>query len=259
MISLIRNLYTYRELLESLVRREVAARYRQTFLGPVWAILQPLILMVLFTLIRGFVSIPSEGAPYPVFVYAALLPWTFFSNAIVYATPSIVRNRGIVQKIYFPREIFPTAAALVTLFDFAMASVVLAGLMLFYGTALRPTVLLVPVLLLIQLLLSLGVGYVTSALGAFRRDVVYGIPFIMQFWLYVSPVMYPLSSVPERYRSLYLLNPMAGLIEAYRKLIVFGQWPDLVPLAYAAGGAILVLLLGYRLFKALEMQFADVV
>ena len=239
MIALVRNLYTYRELLESLVRREIAARYRQTLLGPAWAILQPLVLMVLFTMIQTFISIPSDGIPYPLFAYAALLPWTFFSNSIVFAAPSIIQNRGIVQKIYFPRELFPTAAVLVTLFDFAMAFVVLLGLMLFYGIVPKPTLVLLPILLLIQLLLSLGVGYMAAALGAFKRDVVFGMPFIMQFWMFLSPVVYSLSSVPEKYRALYLLNPM--------------------PLGYATFGAVLVLFLGYRVFRALEMRFADVV
>lgn len=259
MLELIRNLYAYRELIASLVKRDLAARYKQSLLGPAWAVLQPLTLMVLFTVIRSFVEIPSEGLPYPLFVFAALLPWTFFSNSIVFATPSIVLNAGIVRKIYFPREVFPTAAVAVTLIDFAAAFVVLLGLMAFYRVVPSPFLFLLPLLLLIQCGLSLGVGYITAALGAFKRDVAFGMPFVMQFWLYISPVIYPLSSVPERYRPLYLMNPMAGLIEAYRAVLVKGQLPDLAPVGYAAVGSALILVGGYRAFKALEMQFADVV
>ena len=257
--NLIGNLIQYRELLFVLVRKDIQARYRQSLLGPAWAIFQPLILMVLFTIIRSFVGIPSEGIPYPIFVYSALLPWTFFSNSISWATPSLIQNRGIIQKIYFPRELFPLAAGLVSIFDFAMAFVLYVGLMIFYGIPVGFSILLLPVLLVVQVCLAMGISLVTSTFGVFRRDIVFAMPLLLQFWMFLCPVMYPLSAVPERYRSLYLLNPMSGIIDSYRMILVKGSMPELAPLVYGVVGSLVVLALGYAFFKSFEMRFADII
>lgn len=259
MIQLFRNLISYRQLLFSLVRWQIAARYRQSLLGPLWAILQPVILMGLFTAISSFVKIPSDGIPYPIFSYAALLPWTFFSNCVVFSTPTMVANAAILRKIYFPREVFPAAAILTTLFDFGMASIVFIALMIIYHINPTITIILVPLLLFIQMILALSIGLIASALGVFRRDIIVAMPFVMQFWMYASPVIYPLSSVPERYKTLYMANPMVGIIESFRSVIILGKWPQWQTIVFPALFSILVLNLTYFIFKKLEKHFADII
>ena len=260
MFQLVRNLYKYRDLLSSLVHREIIARYKQSVLGPAWAVFQPLPLMVLFTMIRSFVGgIPSDGLPYPIFAYSALLPWTFFSNSVSFGTPSIVRNAGIIRKIYFPREIFPIATALTSFFDFLMASVIYMGLMIWYRIPVSPWLFLLPVFLVTQVILAIGIALIFSAIGAFRRDVVFGVPLLMQFWMFLNPIMYPLSSVPDQYRFLYLLNPMAGILDGYRSILVKHTAPEWTPVLYGVAGAVIVFYVGYLFFKSLEMRFADVV
>lgn len=253
------NLYRNRELLFALVKREYSARYKQSILGPAWAILQPFVLMVLFTIIRSFISIPSDGIPYPIFAYSALLPWTFFSNSISFASASIVQNAGILRKIYFPRELFPIAAALTSSIDFGLSFIIYIGMMIWYRISVSIWILLLPALLLTQLMLALGFALVFSAIGAFRRDVIFGTPLLMQFWMFLCPIMYPLSSVPEKYRAFYLLNPMAGLVDAYRTILVKQGAPELQPILFGLVGSIAVFLIGYWFFKSLEMRFADVV
>jgi lipopolysaccharide transport system permease protein len=259
MIELLRNVYRYRELCSSLVRREIAARYKQSALGPLWAVLQPAALMLIFVVVQGFVHIPSEGLPFPVFVYAGLLPWTLFSNTLAIMGPSIVSNAGIVKKIYFPREVFPVSAAVVSLFDFVIALVLLVALMLWYGVRPGPFIVLVPVLLLVQTAFTLGTGFLICAVGTFRRDVMLGAVFVLQLWMYASPVIYPLSAVPARWRSVYLLNPMAGIIASFRSVLVGSTPPDASLIGIAALEAAVVLWVGYRVFKSLERYFADVV
>ena len=259
MVELFRNLFRYRELCVSLVKRELSARYKQSFLGPAWALLQPLALMGTFVIIQSFVRLPSDGIPFPIFVYAGLLPWTLFSNTLSLMAPSIVSNAAIVRKIYFPREVFPISSAIVCLFDFVIAFTVLVALMLYYGIAPTPWFLLFPVLLLIQTAFSLGIGMLACALATFSRDVLFAAVFVLQLWMYASPILYPLSAVPEQWRSLYLLNPMAGLISCFRDVLVGGVAPDPWVLAITAGESFFVLWLGYRVFKALERYYADVV
>jgi lipopolysaccharide transport system permease protein len=259
MIQLAKNLWRYRELVASLVRRELSARYKQSLLGPAWALLQPLLLMLTFTVVQSFVNLPSDGLPYPIFAYAALLPWTMFTNTVALATPSIVLNSSIVKKIYFPREVFPISAALVALFDFAMAFVVLIGLMLYYGIAPTVWIALLPAMVLIQLAFALGISFAACAVGTFKRDIIFAAFFILQIWMYASPVIYPLSAVPEGWRTLYLANPMAGIIASFRQILVGGGAPDTLALASGSAGALVALLLGYALFKALERYYADVV
>ena len=253
------NLYRYRELLLIHVLSDINARYKQSLLGPAWALFQPLVLMVIFTVVRSFVGIESDGIPYPIFAYAALLPWTLFANSITYAAPKIVQSRSLIRKIYFPREILPVAASLTALVDFAMAFLILIGLMAYYQVVPTITILLMPVLLFILLTLSIGVCLIISPLAAYRRDFVVAAPLVIQFWMFLCPVIYPLSAVPERYHTLYLLNPMAGLIEAWRKILVVGEMPEAQLLVPAVVGAGIVFLVGYWFFKRVEMRLADVV
>ena len=258
MSGLVTNIWRHRELLASLVRREILSRYKQSALGPAWAILQPLVLMLTFSMVDRFAHLPSDNVPYPLFTFSALLPWTMFQNGVMMATPSIVTNASIVKKIYFPREVLPVSAVLVSLVDFAASLVVLVGLFAWYGRWPGPWVAVLPLLVVLQLALGLGVGLLASALGTFKRDVVFITFFALQIWMYASPVIYPLSAVPERWRTLYLCNPMAGIIAGYRAALLNQGAPDFTALAVAAVISAVVLAVGYKVFKALERWYADV-
>lgn len=245
-------------LLIALVRRDVTARYRRSVLGPAWAILQPLVLMVLFTMIRGFVNIPSDGVPYVIFSYSALVPWTFFSNAVTQSGPSIYSNGGIIKKMALPREVFPLAAVVTAFVDFVMASIVLVGMMLWFRVPLSWTVLWVAPLLLLTATLAFAVGMGIAALGTFKRDFIIVAPFLMQFWMYATPIIYPLSSVPERLRTLYMLNPMVGVIEGFRNVLAKGIPPSPEALGWGALMTVLVLAVSWPIFRYMSQYFADV-
>ena len=256
----VQELYWHRELLLAWSQREIKVRYKQSLLGGAWAILQPLSLMIVFSVIfTHFVKMPSDGIPYPVFSYSALLPWTFFATAISFAVPSLTQNMNLVAKTYFPREILPTAAVLAAFVDFAVASVVFVGLFLFYHMPLTAALLLLPLLLAIQLMLTLGVVLFASAINVFYRDVRFVVPLALQLWMYATPVIYPASLVPERFRAVYMLNPMAGLVEAYRAVALRAEPPDWSSVATAAAISTLSLLAGYLYFKRAEPRFADVI
>ena len=260
MLSHFRELLRYRELLISWTLRDIKVRYKQSVLGIAWAILQPFSMMVIFTVIFSFfVKIPTDGVPYPIFAYTALLPWTFFANSLSFAVPSLVNNMNLVTKIYFPREIFPLAAIIASFVDFSVASVIFVGMMVFYRIPLSLSLLLVPLIVLIQIILMVGVSLFASALNVFYRDVRFVIPLGVQLWMYATPIIYPLSLVPERLRPFYMLNPMVGIIDSYRKVILSGQWPDFNSLALAAGISLASFLGAYWYFKNAEMEFADVI
>jgi len=246
-------------LLWALMTRDVKARYRKSILGPAWALIQPLVYMVVFTLLRGIVKFSSEGIPYPIFTFAALVPWTFFSNAVVSSAPSVIANASIIKKIAVPREVFPLSAVATALFDLLMAGLVLAGLMLYYRVQVGWALLWLPALVAITALLAFGVGMFLASFGTFKRDLVMAAPFLMQFWLFVSPIVYPLSQVPERWRTLYMLNPTVGLIEGYRNVLLRAQSPPLEPLVWSAMATGLVLTLTWPLFRWISQYFADVV
>ena len=253
-------LVTYRELLYNWVLRAIKVRYKQSLLGVAWAVLQPLSLTVIFTLVFTlFARIPTEGIPYPIFSYCALLPWTFFANSLSFATPSLVSNMSLVTKIYFPREIFPLASVLASFFDFLVASVIFLGMMLYYRVSPSPLFLLVPLVLVVQVMLTVGIALLASAINVFYRDVRFVIPLAMQLWMYASPVVYPVSAVPERLQPFYLLNPMAPIIDSYRRVILQGQMPDWPYLGLAALISGLLLVVGYGYFKRVEMEFADII
>jgi len=245
-------------LLLALVKRDLTARYRRSFLGPLWAVLQPLLLMLLFLFLSNVLSIPSDGAPYVLFSFAALVPWTFFSNAINACAPSITANAGLLKKMAVPREIFPLGVVTIAAFDLLMASGVLAIMLLVFSVPLTVHILwLLPITLGLGLL-SLGVGMFIAALATYRRDFVYATPFLMQFWLYATPVAYPLSRVPERFIGLYLLNPTVGYIDGFRSVIVHGRSPDLGLLLLAFSLSLLIFLLGWGVFRLTSQYFADV-
>ena len=245
-------------LLRALVRRDVTARYRRSFLGPAWAILQPLVLMVLFTMLRGFLDIPSDGVPYVLFSYAALVPWTFFTNAVNLCGPSVSSNAGVVKKMALPREVFPLAAVITALFDFTMSGLVMAGMMLWFRVPVGWALLWLPVLVCLTAALAFGTGMFIASLGTFKRDFIFATPFLMQFWLFATPVIYPLSSVPERWRTLYMLNPMVGVIEGFRNVLIRASAPPLEPLVWSALMTGVVLALAWPIFRWMSQYFADV-
>lgn len=260
MIAYVRELAAYRELLWSWVGREVKVRYKQSLLGAAWAILQPLSATIIMALVFAyFVRLPTGGIPYPIFYYSALLPWTFTVTSITLGTESLVRNMHLVTKIYFPREILPLASVLAGLVDLSIASVVFVLMMLFYRFPLGPTFLLVPLLLLIQVLLTSGVVLFSSALNVFYRDVRFIVPLGVQLWMYLTPIIYPVDLVPDRFRAIYMLNPMAVLIDGYRRAILYQEWPDPTQLLVATAVSLLVFVLAYAYFKRAEAVFADVI
>jgi len=255
----LQEVWRYRELLYFLALREIQLRYKQTVLGAAWAILQPLLAMVVFTLIFSKVAkIPSDGVPYAIFSYCALVPWTYFANALSLSGNSLVGSANLISKVYFPRLIIPGASVLAGTLDFGIAFLVLLGMMLYYGIAPGWGVLLVPLLLLMTMGVALGVGLWLSAMNVQYRDVRYAIPFMIQLWMFATPIVYPLSLVPERYRSLVALNPMAGIIEGYRAAMLGRpfQWDAL---AMAAVLCVLLLVAGAFYFRRVEKTFADVI
>ena len=252
--------WRYRELLYFLVWRDVKVVYKQTLLGVTWAILQPLVTMVIFTLVFSrFANIPSDGLPYPIFAYTALLPWNYFSQAISRTSLSLVGEANLISKIYFPRLIVPGSAILAPLVDFAVAFLVLLGMMAWYGIAPNWSIVTVPLFLLLALVSALAVGLWLSALNVKYRDVRHTIPFLVQLWLFASPVAYPVSLVPENWRLLYSLNPMVGVIEGFRWALLGKQSPDFSAIALSMVVVGVLLAGGLRYFKRTERTFADII
>ncbi|HEV8634535.1 MAG TPA: ABC transporter permease [Chloroflexota bacterium] len=254
------ELWRYRELLYYLAWRDVKVRYKQTALGAAWAILQPLLAMAVFTLFFGrLVNVPSDGLPYPLFAFAGLLPWTYFANAVANAGSSLVTNTNLISKVYFPRLIIPLAGVLSGLVDFAIGLGVLVVLLLVYGFPLSVGVLLAPIPALFAVATALAVGVWLAALDVQYRDVRYATPFLLQVWLFATPVVYPASIVPEPYRPLLGLNPMAGVVEGFRWLLLSrGATPG--PEVIVSALTVLVLLVsGLYYFRRVERRFADVI
>ena len=256
----LRELWAYRELLYFFVWRDVKIRYKQTAIGAAWALLQPFLTMLVFSLIFGrLAKLPTNGLPYPVFYYCALLPWNYFATGLQNATNVMVEQQRLITKIYFPRLVLPVSAVLSGLIDFAIAFSLLIVMMIYYHIAPRTALLLLPIFLLLAVLTALGFGLWLSALNAIYRDVRYVVPFLVQFWMFVSPVAYSTSLVPERWRWIYGLNPMAGVIEGFRwALTGHGLAPGPL-LAASACGVVLVLLGGLLYFGSIERTVADIV
>lgn len=254
------EVWRYRELLFFLTWRDLKLRYKQTLIGAAWAVIQPFMTMVVFAVIFGrLVGVPSDGLPYPVFAYAALVPWTFFAMSMTQAGMSLVRDSNLISKVYFPRLVVPTASVLSGVVDFGVAFVVLLGLMAFYGIVPGLAVLTIPLFLLLALMSSLGISLWLAALNVKYRDIRYTVPFLTQFWLYATPVAYPSSLIPERWRLLYGLNPMAGVIEGFRWALLGTANPPGAMMAVSAGIVIAIFVGGLFFFRRMEREFADVI
>jgi lipopolysaccharide transport system permease protein len=256
----LRELWEYRELLYFLTLRDIQVRYRQAALGVAWAVIQPLMSMVIFSVIFGNLArLPSDGIPYPVFSFAALLPWQLFSNALSHAGTSLVGNANLLTKVYFPRLIIPLSAVTAGLVDFGISFIVLLGLMLSYGITPAWTMLWLPVLVVFALLTALAVGLWLSALNVQYRDVQHMIPFLVQAWMFASPVAYSSGLIPKgTWRIVYGLNPLAGVIQGFRWALVGGTPPDELMIA-SVGIVIVLLITGLMYFRRMEKTFADVV
>ena len=255
----LRELWAYRELLIVLTMRDIKVRYKQTVLGVAWAILQPFTTMVVFTIFFGHLAkMPSDGYPYPVFVYSALLPWTFFANAITNSSNSLVGSAHLISKVYFPRLIIPLSSVGAGLIDFVTASSILLAMMLFYGVGWSLNLLMAPVLLAEVIFIAVGVGICLSALTVTYRDFRYVVPFMIQVWMFVTPIIYPSSLIPTQWRWLVYLNPMSGLIENFRAVFL-GRAFDYIGLGISAGAAISLFIAGIAYFEQVERRFADVI
>lgn len=254
------ELWAYHELLYFLVWRDIKVRYKQTVLGAAWAILQPFMTMVVFSLFFGkLAKIPSEGVPYPIFSFAALVPWTFFATGLGQGANSLVGSQNLIKKVYFPRLVIPIASVLSGVVDFALAFLVLLGMMFFYGIYPTLNLLWLPLLLLLALVTSLGVSLWLSALNVQFRDVRYTVPFLTQFWLFATPIAYPSSLLPEPWRTIYGLNPMAGVVEGFRWALLGTDTRPGPMILVSTFAAVALLVSGAFYFRRMEKTFADVV
>jgi lipopolysaccharide transport system permease protein len=254
------ELWQHRELLYYLTWRDIKVRYKQTLIGAAWAIVQPLLSMLVFSLIfGGLLQVSSAGVPYPLFAYTALLPWNFFATALSRSSNSLIYDANLISKVYFPRLIVPLSAVLSLLIDLGMGFVMLLALMLYYGTAPGSAILTLPFFVLLALLVALGFGLWLSALNVKYRDVAYVIPFLTQFWLFVTPVAYPSSMIPEAWRAVYVLNPMVAVIEGFRWALLGTEPPPISFMLVSLAVVLALLVGGLFYFRRMESQFADLV
>ena len=259
----LKALWEYRELLGFLVWRDVKVRYKQTALGVAWIILQPLVSMVIFTLLFGvLLNAPSNGAPYPIFAYAGLLPWNYFAGSLTRSSQSLVGSANLITKVYFPRLVIPISGVLGGLVDFAVSSVVLGILMLVYRIAPTANIIWLPFFLLLAMATALGFGLWLAALNVRFRDVNYLTPFLVQIWMYLTPVIYSVTLIPEQYRWLLALNPMTGVVEGFRWALLGGVMavePPGALFAVSVGISLVVLVTGAIFFRSTERTFADII
>lgn len=256
----LRELWQHRELLYFLTWRDIKVRYKQTALGVAWAVIQPLFTMVVFSLFFGRLArVPSDGIPYPIFAYAALVPWTFFANGLSESSNSLVGSANLIRKVYFPRLVVPIASVISGVVDFVLAFVILLGMMLYFGIVPTRNVVWLPLLLLLGLVTALGVGLWLSALNVEFRDVRYVLPFLTQFWMFSTPIAYPSSLLDEPWRTVYGLNPMVGVVEGFRwALLGTDTAPGLI-IIVSSLAALAILIGGAFYFRRMEKTFADVV
>jgi lipopolysaccharide transport system permease protein len=253
------DVWQHRELLYFLVWKDIKVKYKQTVLGVAWVILQPLIGMGLFTLLFGkLAKLPSDGLPYPLFYYTSLLSWTYFSTALITASNSVLSSTSLITKVYFPRILLPAAAVIGSLLDLCIASVILFGLLIFYQVPLAPELGILPIVLVLLVVFTLGIGQLIAALNVNYRDIKHALPFVVQLWLFASPVLYPISLVPERYQWMASLNPMAGIIETTRALIA-GRAIPWNSLGIACAVSAIVFTVGLYYFQRTARRFADVI
>ena len=254
------DLWEYRELLFFLVWRDVKVRYKQTALGVAWAVLQPLMATLIFSIFFGRLArMPSDGVPYPVFAYVAMVPWQYFANALTESSNSLVASQNVIKKVYFPRLMIPLGSVIAGLVDFCFAFIVLIGMMYHYGIAPGRSIFLFPVFLLLAIATALAAGLWLSALNVQFRDVKHTIPFLTQFWMFMTPVVYPASIIPPKWRLWYGLNPMAGVVDGFRWSIL-GRAGHPGAMIWVSAAAVIVLLAGgYLYFRKMETSFADIV
>jgi lipopolysaccharide transport system permease protein len=256
----LRDLWEYRELLYFLTWRDVKVRYKQTVLGAAWAIIQPFFTMVVFSLFFGkLAKMPSDNIPYPIFSYAALVPWTFFANGLSQSSSSLVASANLIKKVYFPRLVVPISSVISGAVDFVLAFAVLLGMMLYFGTVPTWNVLWLPLLLLLALVTSLGVGLWLTAMNVQFRDVRYAVPFLVQAWMFATPIAYPSSLLDEPWRTLYGINPMAGVVEGFRWALLGTETAPGPIIIVSALVAVVLLVSGAFYFRRMEKTFADVV
>ncbi len=255
-----RELWAYRELLFILAWRDVSVRYKQSVVGIGWAVLQPLMMMLIFTIVFGkFAKLPSEGIPYPIFTFCALLPWNYFASSLSGSSNSLVGSSHLVTKVYFPRLVLPLSKVFSGLVDFGIGFVILLGMMVWYGVTPTIGILFLPLFMLVAMLASLGVGLWLTAINVKYRDVVFVVPFLVQFWMYASPVAYSTTIVPERWQWVYGLNPMVGVIEGFRWAMLGKESPNIEMMLVSLGGIIFILISGLYYFKKMEKTFADII
>jgi len=260
MLNLLKTTITYRELLINLTLREIKARYKQSILGYFWVILNPFFQMIVMAFVFSTIlRLPLIGVPYPIFLYIGLLPWTLFSNSISSSINSLVDSSSLIKKIYFPREVLPLATTLAKIVDFFLASTILILFMVFFHLEVNIMILWFIPIFLIQLIFTFGLSLILSAVNLFYRDIQYLVNLILLLWFYLTPVIYPVELFPEKYRFIFKLNPIAVLVNAYRQTILGGGMPNLNSLSVALLLSIIVLAIGYTIFKKMEGVFADVV
>ena len=256
----VRELWEYRELLYFLTWRDIKVRYKQTVLGAAWAIIQPLLTMVVFSLFFGrLAKIPSDGVPYPLFSYAALVPWSFFANGLNMASNSLVASSNLIKKVYFPRLAMPIATVLAGAVDFALAFIVLIGMMAIYGVPATPNVIWLPFFFLLAFIASLGISLWLSAMNVQFRDVRYVIPFLTQFWLFATPIAYPSTLLHEPWRTVYGINPMVGVVEGFRWALLGTNTAPGPIIAVSSLATVALLVSGAFYFRRMEKNFADIV
>jgi lipopolysaccharide transport system permease protein len=259
-INWFQDFWRYRELFFFFVWRDVKVRYKQTLLGASWAVIQPFFTMVVFTLFFGrLAKMPSDGIPYPVFSYSALLPWTYFASSLASGGNSLVSNAQLITKVYFPRISLPASAALGSLVDFGIASIVLILMMIYYRIQLSWELVFWPLLIIPLVMMAMAMGFFLSALNAKYRDIKYTIPFITQLWLFLTPVIYPTSIIPERFRFLSALNPISGIIEAFRAALLPEKYIDWHSLCISIVIIIFILVISLRYFHKTERELADII
>lgn len=260
MLDAFASTWRHWDLVVSFAQRDIKARYKQTALGISWALLQPLSMMLVFTLVFSvFAKVPSDGVPYPIFAYSALIFWTFFANSISTGTVAMVANATLIRKIYFPRETLLTSVVLAGCLDLTIACVLFAGMLLYYKIAVTAAVLWIIPLVALQILLGLGITSLTAAAHVNFRDIGHALPLMLQLWMFASPVGYPISVIPAWLRPFYMLNPMAAIIDGYRRAVLLGATPDLPALAMSVVVTLAIVALAFPVFKRAERTFADVI
>lgn len=257
----LKELYKFRELLGALVVREIKVRYKQSILGVAWAVIQPIAMMVVFSIIFGkFIKVSSEGVPYPIFSFSALLFWTFFATSLSTGSNSVINQANLVRKIYFPREVLPMAAVIAAFVDFCIAGIIFLGMMIYYKMGMNINFLYILVMVPLQIMFTFAVVFFFSAINVYFRDIRHAVPFLVQIWMYGTPIVYSMSVVPENLQLPYvILNPMAGLIDGYRAIILHGSPPSMIHLSVIGLITLILFVLSYLFFKKLEQNFADVI